>query len=139
MANNFSAKVELDLNEGYKMTCSASGKQIIADEPKNLGGTDLGFNPIELLLSALGTCKCVTAKMLAKKERINLDYINVECSGCFGDEKRKGLSQIETVFHIKSEASDEALRKLIELVDENCPVNNTLKNTPELSTRLNRM
>ena len=133
------ATAEIDLGEGYKIVCEASGKQIVVDEPVSFGGTDLGMNPLEVLLSGLGACKCVIAKMLAKKKRLQLDYLSIECTGTFDPEKKVGLSDIETVFHIKSPASDEELEKFMELVDNNCPVNDTIKNSPSLSHRLQRV
>ena len=83
MAKEFRTKAEIDLGEGFKVECEASGKKVIADEPLSFGGTDLGMNPIELLLSGLGACKCVTSKVIAKKNGLKLDYLAVECIGFF--------------------------------------------------------
>lgn len=137
--HNFVSKSEIDLNEGFKIVCQASGKQIIVDEPVSLGGTDLGMNPIEVLLSGLGACKCVIAKIIAKKKGIKLDYLSVECTGEFGSAKKVGLSEIKSVYTIKSESSQEELEKFIALVDDNCPVNDTIKNSPATSSTLNKI
>ncbi len=138
MADKFTAKSEINLGKGFKVTCEASGKKIIADEPVSFGGTDLGMNPIELLLSGLGACKSIISKMLAEKKGLKLDYLAVECTGGF-DSKKVGLSEIETVFNIKSDASDEELEKFVTLVENNCPVNDTIKNSPKLSHKINRV
>lgn len=138
MAKEFKAKAEIDLGEGFKIECEASGKKIIVDEPVSFGGTDLGMNPIEVLLSGLGACKCVISKMLAKKKGLKLDYLAVECIGAFSSGK-VGLSEIETIYHIKSDASDEELEKFMTLVDNNCPVNETLKNPLPITHKLIRV
>ena len=135
----FTAKAEITLGEGFRVSCKASGKEIIADEPLNFGGTDLGMNPIEILLSGLGACKCVIAKILAKKKNLPLDYLSIECKGSFISGKKVGLSEIDSVYCIKSSASDEELEKFMQLVDDNCPVNDTIKNSPKLSHKLKRM
>ncbi|MDT2069594.1 OsmC family protein, partial [Enterococcus faecalis] len=48
------------------------------DEPKNLGGSDEGMNPIEALLASLGACKVIVARSFAKVQGINLNDIRVE-------------------------------------------------------------
>ncbi|MGI5066346.1 OsmC family protein [Treponema putidum] len=138
MAKEFRTKSEIDLGEGFKVECEASGKKVIADEPLSFGGTDLGMNPIELLLSGLGACKCVTSKVIAKKNGLKLDYLAVECIGFFRPEKL-GLSDIETIYHIKSDASDEELEKFMALVDDSCPVHATIKNSAPIAHKLIRV
>ncbi len=138
MGKQYTAKVKMTLGEGFKAECEASGKKIIADEPISFGGTDLGMNPIELLLSGLGACKSVVTKMLAKKKRINLEYLEIECIGSF-DEKKVGLADVKTIYKIKADVSKEELEKFIELVDKNCPVNDTLKNSPRQESVLEKL
>lgn len=138
MAKEFRAKTVIDLGEGFKVECEASGKKIIADEPLSFGGTDLGMNPIELLLSGLGACKCVTSKVIAKKNGLKLDYLAVECIGFFRP-GTLGLSDIETIYHIKSDVSDEELEKFMALVDDSCPVHATIKNPAPIAHKLVRV
>ncbi len=47
----------------YKTHVQAGENSIIADEPANKGGTELGFSPDELLLAALGACTSITLRM----------------------------------------------------------------------------
>lgn len=139
MGKTFSANSEIELGNGFKILCEASGKQVVVDEPVSFGGTDLGMNPIELLLSSLGACKCVIAKVLAKKKGIVLEHLSVECTGSFNRDSKAGLSEIKSVYNIKSDMSADELEKFIELVDKNCPVNCTIKNTPELSSSVKKL
>ncbi|WP_024468034.1 OsmC family protein [Treponema pedis] len=140
-------KAEMDMGAGYKVVCESGGKQFILDEPKSIGGTDLGMNPLEALLNALGACKCVVAKLTAKQQGFNLDSISVECTGTFDSDGFKGLnsnakiglSEIETVYNIKTSASQEETEKFIAFVDSHCPVNDTIGNSPKLSHKVKRL
>ena len=57
---------------GMRVESEARGFKVIADEPKNLGGTDTGMNPVETLLCALGACQCMTARFFAMSLKIDL-------------------------------------------------------------------
>ena len=52
----------------YKTVLTNSRRELIADEPIELGGTDLGFSPGELLCSALASCTSVTVRMYADRK-----------------------------------------------------------------------
>jgi len=140
----FKANAVLDMNTGLKVVCESGGKEIILDEPEGLGGTDLGMNPIEALLNALGACKCIVTRLAAKSMGIPLESLSIECKGTLDPDgfqdinpnAKIGLSEIETVFHIKSSANDADIEKLIAYVDSHCPVNDTIKNPPALSRKI---
>ena len=51
------------------------------DEPASLGGTDLGANPVEHLLAALGACQVITFQVWAQKLGLQVDSIGVGLAG----------------------------------------------------------
>lgn len=55
----------------------AARHQLLADEPRAAGGSDLGPNPYELLLMALGACTSMTLRMVATRKDMALDDIEV--------------------------------------------------------------
>ena len=52
----------------YKTTITTVHHTIIADEPLEAGGEDLGFSPDELLTASLGACTAATLRMYANRK-----------------------------------------------------------------------
>jgi putative redox protein len=65
--------------ENYKIEIkSPSGNLVIADEPIEMGGKDLGFSPKELLASALAACTSATVKMYADRKEWDLQEVKID-------------------------------------------------------------
>ena len=105
------------------------------DEPKTSGGDDTGPNPVEMLLCSLAGCQLVAASLFARQMRIDLDDISVEVEGDMDSAGmmgytgfRPGYEKIRFVFHIKTDAPPAKVQALIDLVEQRCPVGDSLKN-----------
>lgn len=61
----------------YKTEIQAKNHIIIADEPVEVAGQDLGFTPTELLESSLAACTAMTLRMYADKKGWDLQQANV--------------------------------------------------------------
>ncbi len=141
----FTGKAVIDMGEGLKVNCEANNHKIILDEPAELGGTNVGMNPVEALLCALGACKTIVTKTVAEKMRIDLEAVEVVCDGVLDPDgflgvnpnAKVGFSKIETTFNFKTSAPKEKLEKLVKFVESHCPVMDTIMNSPEHSTIIN--
>ena len=127
--------------------CTASVRDfppIIVDEPPDLGGGDKGANPVELVLVALGTCQEIMYGAMAAMMGIQLDEVKVnlkgalDLKGLFGMDPSipPGYQKISFETTLKSPASDEDLRKLVEAVESHCPVLDTLVRPIEVSGKV---
>ncbi len=141
----FNAVVEA--KDGLTMSCKSRDFEITLDEPTDLGGNDLGMNPVECLLNAIGACKAIVARSFAPAFDINISNIKVEVEGTLNtdgfmglDENAKiGFSNLETNYYFESDADDSKLEEFIKFVDGNCPVMDTIINTPSIESKLNRL
>lgn len=132
------------LKEGLQVEVVAGVHKFILDEPKDDGGTDTGMNPCEAMLGALAACKCIVARAFAKAHKIKLIDIRIEIEGDINldgfmgiDKNAKiGFSKIVNKFYIKSDSSKEDIAKFVEFVNFNCPVCDTIVNTPEMETEI---
>lgn len=105
----------------------------LADEPEAVGGQNLGPDPYEHLLAALGACTVMTLRMYAKHKKIALDDISVslshnkdyhqDCKNC--DEQDGRVELISRKIKIVGNISDEQRQRLLAIADK-CPVHRTL-------------
>lgn len=132
------------LTEGMRVECTAREHQILLDEPKELGGTDTGMNPVEAVLSALGACKCIVARCFAKAHGVDIKDFKVELEGDLdpdgfmgkNKEAKIGFSEIRSKIYIESNSPKEKIEEFVEFIDRTCPVADTLANSPKLVTEL---
>lgn len=125
--------------EGLKVETSSRTFKIIQDEPKDLGGTDLGMSPVETLLCALGACQAIVASAFAKFNGINLQGFHVEIEGDidldgFRGKKgvRPGFQEIRYKMHFKTNDSYDKIEKFAEFIEKTCPVGDTIENGVKL-------
>lgn len=93
-----------------------------ADHPQVLVGADNAPLPVELLLTALASCLTGSLGNIAAARGIRLESVesviegSMDIQGILGlsDEVRNGFSDIRIDFQVKGDASEEALRALVE-------------------------
>ncbi len=114
---------------GLSQQIEAGGHQIVADEPVSAGGQDLGPNPYELLLAALGSCSAMTVRLYADRKgwpleglEIRLSHTRIHADDCRDCETRSGwLDQISKRVALRGPL-DEAQRQRLAEIAERCPV-----------------
>ncbi|MCP4305470.1 MAG: osmotically inducible protein C, partial [bacterium] len=64
---------------GFRQDVMIGGRhQLVADEPANVGGTDLGPTPYQLVSAGLGSCTTMTIRMYARRKRMALTHVAVD-------------------------------------------------------------
>lgn len=128
-------KATVKRKKGLAVEAESRGFKIIGDEPEDLGGTNTGMNPVELLLSSLGSCQTIAVATFAQKQGIILKDFwvelegDLETNGFLGlSDVRPGYQNIRVNMHIKTDASKEQVEKFIQFVEKHCPVGDSIGN-----------
>jgi putative redox protein len=69
--------VVLEAGASFRNVISAGKHRLIADEPIDAGGTDEGPTPYDFLSAGLGACTSMTMRVIAKRENIPLDGVEI--------------------------------------------------------------
>lgn len=117
------------IDNGYAVRGEAGGFTILIDEPKSAGGDDLGMNPMQTLLCALGACQSMVARSYAEAYNVDISGLSIELEGTTDphqEPRHPGLREVEYTMHFKTGASAEDAERFADFIEKRCPVVNTL-------------
>lgn len=130
----------LDLIEN-NFTTSIQTKEhaFLADEPKKVGGDDLGPAPYELLNAGLAACTAMTLKMYAERKKWDLKEVYVYLSHSKKHTEDMGanvyLDTIQKKLKFEGDLDDKQKERLKEIASK-CPVHKTLLSEVTIETEL---
>lgn len=104
---------------------------LTVDEPTDLGGTDAGPTPTELVFSGLGACKAITLKMYADRKGWPLEAVDADIESEQVDKQYK----VTVRLRLTGELSPEQTERLL-AISNKCPVHKLLAPSTEICTVL---
>ena len=127
-----SAEIGKDL---YRTEVRADKHLIIADEPLDVGGKDLGMNPNQFLLASLGTCTVMTLRMYADRKEWPVDSIKVDLTLDIVKNLNQQTSYIKRHIFIEGNINDEQKQRMLKIADS-CPLHRILTNPIVITSNL---
>ena len=129
--------------DGFRQTILAGRHRLTADEPADVGGTDLGPGPYEFMGAALAACTSMTIRMYARRKNLPLTHVSVDVShdriyaaDCEDCESKSGkVDEFRRRIRLEGDLSEAQRSKLLEIADK-CPVHRTLENEIKVRTEL---
>ena len=127
--------ITADLTAGYAVVVSTDTHTWRADEPAELGGTDTGPNPYELLLGSVAACTCITLSMYAQRKgivvtsisaRYTYDKVHADDCGFCDDDAQGFIDTVSSEVFVEGDFTDEQRTRLAEIAVR-CPVHRTLE------------
>lgn len=120
--------------EGTVVTVQARQHSIVIDEPTSQGGSDMGMNPVELLLSSIASCLLLTISIYAETMGIKTHKLAIEVEGVLdsagmkGSRKaRPGFKKIKTIIHAISNVDPDIFQQVVDLSLLRCPVEDSVE------------
>lgn len=132
------------LEEGPFLTQILAGPHhMLADEPEEAGGSNLGPTPYEFLAAGLGACTAMTIKMYTDRKKWPLKEVKVhltyngtykeDCENCEDDERRIG--RFERTIELEGELDEKQKERILRIANK-CPVHKTLTKGVDIKTEL---
>ncbi len=129
--------------KGLAQEIVARRHRLHADEPEELGGTDSGPTPYDLLVAALGVCTGMTLRLYADRKgmplegvRVRLRHAKIHALDCARCETKEGkIDRIEREIELLGDLDEVQRQRLLEIADR-CPVHRTLTSEIVIESRL---
>lgn len=115
----------------FRTEIISGAKQIVADEPEELGGANEGPAPGEFLLISLASCTAITIRMYADRKNWSVEKITVEVDF----EKVANKTVFKRGLQLEGDLTEEQRTRLLQIANA-CPVHKTLTNPIEIQTVL---
>ncbi|MFY0591504.1 alpha/beta fold hydrolase [Roseivirga sp.] len=134
--------VRNEKDNGLLTEVVANGHYLITDEPTDVGGTNLGGTPYDLLVASLGACTAMTIRMYANHKGIDLQEVKVHLSrekrhaaDAMNLDENSKVEFIDRELELTGNLSEAERNRIVEIADK-CPVHKTLTKGLQVTTVL---
>ena len=120
-----------------KINLTAGKFKLTIDEPANMGGTDEGPSPIQVLLMALAGCLNMTGHTVAKEQGLKLKRMKISIEGNmdaatfmgYSTNHRAGFEKVNVNIETEFEelVTREQRDRWLEETEKRCPVTDNIK------------
>lgn len=121
---------------GYRAVTRVGAHRLVADEPIDVGGTDTGPTPVEMVSAALGSCIAITVRMVAERKGWPLEGMDVRVERSpVPVEGQRPRTRFDVAVTLVGPL-DDAMRAELERIAGRCPVHRLLEPGADIVTTL---
>jgi putative redox protein len=106
------------------------GREIVVDEPADMGGTETGPRPTQLLASSLAGCTAITIELYAERKAWDVDGLEITVDMQSDAERKPTSFAVEVA--LPAGLDDEQRKKLMVIAGK-CPVHKLLEHGAEIT------
>lgn len=115
-----------------------SGHEIKMDADEEVGGTNSGARPTELLLNAVAGCTGIDIISILTKMRLNPTKFYIDVQGQRADAHPKKFTEIHIHYALEGDLPEEKVIRAIQLsMDKYCSVSHSLSSSIHASYSIN--
>jgi putative redox protein len=122
----------------HMLAANENGNVLHMDGSEEIGGHNLAFRPMQMLLAAVGGCSAIDVILILKKQKQKIDDFQVEVEG--DREKIEDHSLFRNItlhFKIKGEVELEKAERAVKLsIEKYCSVSKTLEPTAKINYKV---
>ncbi len=122
--------------DGFRHTLKIRHHELVSDEPADVGGTDEGPSPQELLAGGLAACTAVTMEMYAARKGWDIGGVEIDCE--YAPAERGCPTRFSLVLKLPQGLTDEQVDRLSTIAAK-CPVHRTLEGEVMFDERVERV
>jgi putative redox protein len=119
----------------YTTQISINEHEFIADEPVEIGGTNLGPSPENYLCAALASCTAITLRMYAQRKNWMIKDIGVDVEFIKANKSSSGKNTFNCTITVTGDLNEEQNKRLLEIANA-CPVHRLLKQPSDVFTSM---
>ncbi len=113
---------------------NASAYSLDLDASISIGGAEKGFRPMELILTALGSCSSFDLIHILKKQKLELENCQVKVKGKRSDEVPSLFEEIHIHYLLQGDIAENKIKRALALsVEKYCSVAHILQPTANIT------
>jgi putative redox protein len=130
------AEARIKYTGGMQFVASSdSGHAVVMDADPDVGGSNTGSRPMELLLMGIGGCSGMDIISILKKKKQIISGLEAIVNGTMADDYPHRYTEITIEYIVRGKGvSDDAVKRAVQLsMDKYCSVKATLEGSAKIS------
>ena len=129
----------LDTNFNFEAS-NDEGNIVSIDASPQIGGSNKGMRPMQLLLAAIGGCSAIDVVSILRKQKQEVDFFHIEVNGEREEIGVEGFSLFKTIevhFILKGKVDKDKAERAVKLsMEKYCSVTKTLEPTANITYKV---